>query len=150
MADIGVNQKMQTLKLQHQPRLTGKVLNEADDAVVLQVGGCVVEIPPRHIAERTPKGDQVELTLSGDAKILVTTSVSVQKGFLADDVFGELNRAIVAEDGNCACNCNCNCGGDQSRCNCNCNCTCVCLTVPAVVQLFRRPVTGGAKGELEG
>ena len=162
MAAIGVSQKMDTLKLQHQPRLTGKVLSEADDTVLLQAGGCVVEIPPRHITERTPKGDLVELTLSCQAEVLVSTPVSVQKGFLADNVFGAILPILEAGGcGLCACNnCRCNCNVHSSleagpcsdpKCNCNCNeCRGDINVVPESpvvppVRLFRKPFTGGGR-----
>lgn len=141
MAEIGIEKKRNALELR--PRVTGKILIEADDGVVLQVGGCVVEIPRRHIVEQTPKADQVELTLSGDAEILVSTAVSVQKGFVADNVFGALVRDLQAD----ACNCNCNCSSGNCNCNCNCNERMFAVESPAVMttRVFRRPFTGGAK-----
>jgi hypothetical protein len=103
--------------LQPQPRLTGRIVGETGDSLTVQAGGCLAEVPLRHIAQRTIEGEAVELVLTKDAEVVVSALVSVKRGLVADDVFGALVPGILA----CNCNCNCNCGG--SNCNCNCNCT---------------------------
>jgi hypothetical protein len=150
-SETGIDKKLEAALGSAQPKLFGKVVSEADDGVVLQAGGCIVEVPKRHIAERFEKGNEVVLTLNGDAEILVSTAVSVQKGFVADDVFGALVPSVLA----CNCNCNCNCS-EKTRllfdaCNCNCNCdrsfdVAVETSAAAPARVFRRSFTGGAKG----
>jgi hypothetical protein len=139
---MGIEQKISALEVQ--PRLTGTVVSEGSDGMVLQVGGTIVEIARRHIAELAPKGTEVELTLNSDAEILVSTPVSMEKGFIVDNVFGVLLPGIRAD----ACNCNCNC--PSGNCNCNCNCSerqFLLESEPglATTQAFRRPFTGGAR-----
>jgi hypothetical protein len=139
MAETDIERKMKAMAVQ--PRLTAMVLSEAEDRVLLQAGGCVVEINRRHIAEWIPRGDQVEVTLTQDALVLVSTAVSVQKGFVTADVYTALNQ-LIAEDA-CNCNCNCNCTGNSSQCNCNCNCDLrrESPAVPPVTHLFRKSFT---------
>ncbi len=135
--------------LQPRPFIQGTVLAEHEGAILLRAGGCVVEIPLRHVASRTKKGENVELTLTPDAEVVVSALVSTTKGFLGDDVFGALAPGLVSSN----CNCNCNCSGN---CNCNCNCECSDCTECSVctgsivfsrpdVSTFRTRFTGGAK-----
>lgn len=148
-SETGINKKLEALG-PPEPKLVGKIVSEAEDGVVVQAGECVVEIARHHIADRTYKGDLVELTLKGDAEVLVSTAVSVQKGFVGDNVFGALLPGILA----CNCNCNCNCGEEArlrfDACNCNCNCDVSFNVLPESlvvrpVRVFRRPFMGGRR-----
>jgi hypothetical protein len=129
--------------LRARPRLTGEILEESAEALVVRAGGCIVEIPLRSVADRIGTRDHVQLSLRENAEILVSTIVSAQEGFVVENVFGALNQGIFAD--NCNCNCNCNCG-DRCVCNCNCNCdTKYEETVAPPVQVFRRRSIGGVE-----
>src|SRR5262249_28452561 len=142
MAELDLHQK--TSALQPQPRLTGKVISESADSLTVQAGGCLAEIPSRHIAQRTAQGQEVELVLTKDAEILVSTLVSAKKGLVASDAFGALVPGVLADN----CNCNCNC---REVCNCNCNCNCTCSVealadnAGGALRPFLKPFSGGAK-----
>jgi hypothetical protein len=138
-----VDVKIEALERHARPRLKGKLLSQGADHVAIHAGGSVMEVPRKSIVSQEEADGQVEVVLSPDAEIVVSTVVSVQKGFLADDVFGGLSPAIMAD------NCNCNCSGG----NCNCNCSSEMafeaintqVNAPAGGRRFRR-FTGGGRG----
>ena len=124
---------------------------------MIQAGNCIVEVPTRHVAERGGKGHELELILTADAEVLVSTVVSVRKGFVSDNVFGALVPGILANN----CNCNCNCSDIASAATSltpasiqptlaasNCNCNCNCSDVGSDVNHHRTPplLDGGGSG----
>jgi hypothetical protein len=122
MAESDIEKKVNALR--DQPTLVGKVVTESTDSVVLRVGGNLVEVPTQYIAARADPGGtagEVELTISPDAEVLVSSVVPVSGGLVSGNIFAGLRPGLMADAGNCNCNCNCNCDGVSSRCNCNCN-----------------------------
>jgi len=97
--------------------VVGELLGEDAHSVRVRAGGAIVEIPRRHVAQVRESAHGLEFVLEKNAVVVVSAVVSAKKGFLVDDVFGELSPNLCADN----CNCNCNCGG-SSNCNCNCNC----------------------------
>jgi hypothetical protein len=146
MADYkgsSVDAKIEALARQARPHLRGRVVSQSADHVALQSGGSVVEVPRKAIVSQQESEGDMEIILAPDAEIIVSMAVSVQKGFLADDVFGILSPAVMAD------NCNCNCSGG----NCNCNCSSDMrfeavadqIQTAAGARRFRR-FTGGGQG----
>ena len=138
-----VDAKIEALVRHARPRLKGRLVSESSDHVAIHAGGAVMEVPRKSIVSQEVSEGQIEVVLSPDAEIVVSTVVSVEKGFLADDVFGGLSPALMAD------NCNCNCSGG----NCNCNCSSEVrfdalssqLDAAAGARRFRR-FTGGGQG----
>jgi hypothetical protein len=93
------------------PRISGRVVSETDDSIVIKAEDAIIEIGKHHVSNRAErsKGD-VELTLTPDATMLVSTVVSVEKGFVGSNIFGPLVPSVLADN----CNCNCNCSSIQS------------------------------------
>ncbi len=144
MAESTTGAKLDALRKGPEPRIAGKLISDEDDALVIQAGGCVIEVPRRAIVKRNDKASEgVELVLEREAEVVVSLLVSAKQGFVTDNVFGALSPSLVGE------NCNCNCSGG----NCNCNCSGgggekVALESGAgqiALEGFRRPFTGGAR-----
>lgn len=114
------------------PKVSGRLVSANDTSVVIKSADAVIEVPVHHIASRAERGDQIELTLTNDAHILVGGVVSVQKGFVGDNIFGPLTPGILADN----CNCNCNCGSIQETAS----------TVQA--SRLRQPFDGGKRADL--
>ena len=109
-----VDTKIEALRKEARPRVSGRLLAQGSDCVSVQSGGSVIEVPRKWIVDQEERDGGVELTLADDAEIIVSTVVSAQKGFVADNVFGALSRFMAGDNCNCNCsggNCNCNCGG---------------------------------------
>ena len=121
MAESEVEKKLEALR--DRPTVTGKVVAESADSVVLRVGGVLVEAPTRSVAARADAGaaaggaGKATLTLNPDAEVLVSSVVPVGGGLVGGNVFAAAGPAVLRAD---ACNCNCNC--EHGNCNCNCNC----------------------------
>jgi hypothetical protein len=150
MAGINTKTKVEALRKGPEPRLTGKILVDADDGVIMQAGGCIIEIPRQSILQRAEKreeGEETELVLDKDAEIVVSLLISAEKGFVADNVFGALVPSFLDSNCNCNCvgsNCNCNCGGGGGGGSVE-QIEPVNPTGSGFFGGFRRPFTGGAK-----
>ena len=122
MAESEVEKKVEALR--DRPTVTGKVVTESADSVVLRVGGVLVEAPARSVAARADAAGaagEVTLTLNPDAEVLVSSVVPASGGLVGGNVFAATRPGLRADASNCNCNCNCNCDGVSSRCACNCN-----------------------------
>ena len=123
MAESEVEKKLEALR--DRPTVTGKVVAESADSVVLRVGGVLVEAPTRSVAARADAAagaaaggaGEATLTLNPDAEVLVSSVVPVGGGLVGGNVFAAAGPAVLRAD---ASNCNCNC--EHGNCNCNCNC----------------------------
>ncbi len=111
------------------PKLTGQVVSEDADSIVLKAADAIIEVAITDIAHRSGSGreDEVELTLTATARLIVSTVVTVDKGFVGSNVFGPLVPGVLADN----CNCNCNCGSIQET------------AASAEASRLRRPFTGG-------
>ena len=141
------------------PKVSGKVVAETEESLVISSGLRLLEIPLGSIARKTEEEDAdgnvaVDLALERDAEIIQSSLVAVDapKDILSGDIFEIISVDVVG----CNCNCNCNCGSG-SNCNCNCNCDCSeCSGKPVGhpispdllinVSQFRRPVQTGTTG----
>lgn len=113
------------------PKLTGELVGEDQDSIVLKAADALIEVPTTDIVERSGTGreNEVELTLAADARLVVSTVVKVDKGFVGSNVFGPLVPGVLADN-----------------CNCNCNCSTIQDTAASVeASRLRRPFTGGAR-----
>ena len=144
MPESDFDKKVEALR--DQPTVTGRVVTESADSVVLRVGGALVEVPTRSIASRAAAAGaaagaaaaapgEITLTLAPDAQVLVSSVVPVGGGLVSGNVFAGLRSGPMAS--NCNCNCNVASGVSAqvapfaaavprpalaSNCNCNCNC----------------------------
>jgi hypothetical protein len=150
MAASRLDRMTRALAEERQPHIIAPVVEEDASSVVLQVGGCLLEIPKNAIRSRKTLAGSDHLTIDRDVEFIVSTAYSVKDGFLDDKVFADIPKSLCAD--NCNCNCNCNCDGN---CNCNCNCNCdtecsVCTNafapgVGLVPLTFRKPFSRGGR-----
>jgi hypothetical protein len=93
----------------------GSVVEESEAGFRVSVEGRLVEIPADSLLSVARAEEEVKLTLTRDARLLMHGSIPTQQALVESDVFDELQSAGREVDGG---NCNCNCNGG----NCNCNC----------------------------
>lgn len=105
-----IQAKLNAVTQAPQPKITGAIVTEDQNSVVLKAGDAVIEIPVQHVLGRVQTGGDHEFTLAPDAQILVSAAVSAKAGFIGNNVFGALVPYFLADN----CNCNCNCGGSSS------------------------------------
>jgi hypothetical protein len=110
-----------------QPKVTGTLVQDGQDSVIIRAGDALIEVPTQHIQSRAQVGTDHELALTQDAQILVSTVVSAKSGFVGNNVFGSLIPHLLTDN----CNCNCNCGGGSVS--------------AAASSEITRPFTGGAR-----
>lgn len=113
------------------PKVTGQLVSEDTNSIVLKAADAIIEVATGDITERSGsgRGNEVELTLTATARLIVSTVVTVDKGFVGSNVFGPLVPDIVGDN-----------------CNCNCNCSSIQDTAASVeASRLRRPFTGGAR-----
>lgn len=102
-------------------RVAGRIVEENEDIVSLQTGGCIFDIPSRSIiGKETASDSAVILSLEPDARIMVRDIMSVE------ELIGAYSRRIIRDDIRPDTEC-CDCIQtfcvDNTQCQCQCECS---------------------------